>query len=217
MVKPRSAAISLLEPNIGLQRTSARGLAAEAASLGRSWQSVRGISVPAAIAAVLLASLAIAQTLPPKEGYSWKRVPEIKAAFLVPNGWHFRREQKGTSLGYFISREKISPPGEFLVGLSINVIHPPSSTKSSEYAKAFINQFASGKAVIRTWDASQGPFVGYGCRVKDDSTTMHALMLANPKTNTLYFVMFEAPNPEWQEAWHIGETLVDTLYLDDDV
>lgn len=34
---------------------------------------------------------------PPPSGFSWQEVPELKAAFLKPNGWFFKREEeKGT-------------------------------------------------------------------------------------------------------------------------
>jgi hypothetical protein len=171
-----------------------------------------------AIAAFLsLASAAQAQELPPQKGYHWERIPEVKAAFLVPDGWFFKREKKSETFGYFISREEIKDSGEFEVGLTINVMQHLRSIKAPDYAKAFLDKFSVGKTELKRWNANQGPFTAYGSLVRDGTTQMHTLMIANPKTNTLYFVMFEAPEREWDKAWSIGEHIVKLLYLDDDI
>ena len=36
-------------------------------------------------------------------GFAWREVPEIKAAFLVPSGWQFRRHAQGTTLALFMT------------------------------------------------------------------------------------------------------------------
>jgi len=46
---------------------------------------------------------------------------------------------------------------------------------------------------------------------------MHTMMIANPKTNTLYLFMFEAPKSEWDNAWQTGEQMVQFILLDDEV
>ena len=38
---------------------------------------------------------------------------EIKAAFLKPTGWHFKRESKKGTLAYFITKEDIDKVGRF--------------------------------------------------------------------------------------------------------
>jgi hypothetical protein len=55
--------------------------------------------------------------------------------------------------------------------------------------------------------------------VTDASGTfvMHALTIANPKTNTLYLFMFESPSATWDEAWMLGKQIMDTLAIDDGV
>jgi hypothetical protein len=61
------------------------------------------------------------------------------------------------------------------------------------------------------------PFVGGGCVVEDVTTTMKYLTLANPKTNTLYLFIFEAPTGEWREAAAIGNEILGQMILDDGV
>jgi hypothetical protein len=153
----------------------------------------------------------------PPTGFHWERAPEIKGAFLVPHGWHFKSERKEKAYGYFVSREDIDKTGEFLVGLSVNVMPRLKDRRAVAYAQEFIAAYAEGKEVLKSWDASMGPFVGSGCLVRDQTTTMHALMVGNPKTNTLDFFLFEAPNAEWDAAWPTGEEILRLMLLDDDV
>jgi hypothetical protein len=42
-------------------------------------------------------------------------------------------------------------------------------------------------------------------------------MVANPKTNTLYLIIFESPEAEWDMAWKAGQKIMDTLALDDEI
>lgn len=155
--------------------------------------------------------------LPPQEGYRWETVPEVKAAVLVPIGWHFKVDKRGATVGYFVTRESIDATGQFETGLTVNVVRRPEATDAADFASEFLSRFAAGKTVLRTWDVSQGPFVGHGCRVEDSVSVLHVLAFANPKTNTFYFVMFEAPKATWNEAWRIGERIVKMLYIDDEI
>lgn len=173
------------------------------------------------IAATLLLLAAIpvqAIDLPqPPAGFRWEQATDIGGAFLVLNGWNFRQERQGDVLAYFATREDISKGGEFLVGLTINVTPRLQGRDAVAYAKKFIQEFPIGKKLLKSWDASMGPFVGQGCLVQDLDTTFHTLMIANPKTNTLYFFMFEAPSREWADAWKIGERMVKLMLLDDEI
>ena len=66
-----------------------------------------------------------------------------------------------------------------------------------------------------------GPFEEFGCLFKDTdssgTTTSQALMVANPKTNTLYLFIFESPESDWDSAWKIGKQVMDALAIDDDI
>ena len=76
------------------------------------------LTVPAILAPlrnlklVLLALLVpfsvFATELPsPPNGYSWVSCKEIKGAFLMPLGWHFKKGMQGETLGYFFTKENI--------------------------------------------------------------------------------------------------------------
>ena len=62
---------------------------------------------------------------------------------------------------------------------------------------------------------------GYGARVRrtvnvDQPIILHILGIANPKTNALYVIIFEAPEKEWPAAWKIGEPILKKFMLDDE-
>jgi hypothetical protein len=63
---------------------------------------------------------AIDQPAPPP-GFTWQEIPELKAAFLRPTGWFFKREEVNGTLAYYITRESIENGGAFQTGLTVNV------------------------------------------------------------------------------------------------
>jgi hypothetical protein len=46
---------------------------------------------------------------------------------------------------------------------------------------------------------------------------MNCLALANTETNTLYLVVFEAPEADWDTAWKKGAEMMKKLGFDDEV
>jgi hypothetical protein len=173
-------------------------------------------SLTIAFIALTLPMLAIDLPAPPA-GFRWEEAKEIKGAFLVPNGWYFKHEQNKGTLAYFATPEDLAKNGRFTVGLTVNVMPHLRGQNAAEYAERFISEFPKDKKLLKSWDASMGPFRGMGCLVDDGVAVMHLLMVANPKTNTLYYFMFEAPRDEWNEAWKLGEQVVKLLYLDDEI
>lgn len=168
---------------------------------------------------VLLSQLALAIDLPPApEGFTWQETPEIKAAFLKPKGWFFEQENDKGTLAYFITKEEIKNGGEFQTGLTINVFHPKNSAVA--HAEGFIDDRVA-KTHGKKFQRDFGPFREFAClcKVIDEAgaTTTHTLMVANPKTNTLYLFIFESPVAEWDTAWKTGQKIMDTLVMDDEI
>ena len=64
-------------------------------------------------------------------------------------------------------------------------------------------------------------FQEFGCELKDTDASgtivMRALNVVNPKTNALHVFTFESPAANWDAAWKIGQQIMDTLALDDDI
>lgn len=170
---------------------------------------------------------AIATELPPPpEGYSWVRCNEIKGAFLMPMGWYFKKGQQGDTLGYFITKENIEENGEFLTGLTINVI-PNIPKKSgmapSDYAASFIKTAVSEREVFKKpWLSRMGPFEGHGVVLlnrdyqKGDYIT-HNLAIANDQTGTIYMIIFESPADSWNANWSIAEPMLQRFLIDDTI
>lgn len=177
---------------------------------------------------VLLLSLLVAFSAPmlqaidlPKapSGFTWQEVPELKAAFLKPEGWYFKQESSKGTLAYFITKEDLAKTGRFDTGLTINVFHLKKDA-AVDHAKALIDQMAT-QHNVKTWSRVVGPFQEFGCDMKDTDATgtimMHALTVANPKTNTLYLFIFESPVATWDAAWKLGQQIMDTLAIDDEM
>ena len=151
-------------------------------------------------------------------GFTWQEVPELKAAFLKPNGWFFKQESSKGTLAYFITQEDLAKNGEVATGLTINVFHLKKDS-AVEHGKAMIDQMAA-QHKVKTWSREAGPFQEFGCELKDTDASgtivMHALTVANPKTNTLYLFIFESPATSWGAAWKLGQQIMDALAIDDD-
>jgi hypothetical protein len=103
--------------------------------------------------------------LPPlPSGFTWQEVPELKAAFLRPNDWFFKREESKGTLAYFI-QENIDVNGEFQTGLAINVFRLKKEP-AVEKGKNAIDQLAIRKHGEK-WAKDVGPFKEFGCLARD--------------------------------------------------
>lgn len=155
----------------------------------------------------------------PPPGFTWQEIPELKAAFLKPNGWFFRREEQKSTLAYFITKENIDKNGQFQTGLTINVFHLKKDP-AVEKGKYMIDQISTAKHGEK-WSRDFGPFREFGCLAKDTdssgTTVANYLAVANPKTNTLYLFIFESPESDWDSAWTTGKQIMDTLAIDDEI
>jgi hypothetical protein len=173
-----------------------------------------------AVFALLSAPILSAIDLPkPPPGFTWQDIPELKAAFLRPDGWFFKRESEKGTLAYFITKEDLTKTGEFNTGLTVNVFHLKVDSEV-ERGKGMIGDMAS-KFHGKQWAQTAGPFQEFGCEMNETDASgtyaMHALTVANPKTNTLYLFMFESPAASGDEAWKLGKQIMDTLAIDDGV
>ena len=87
---------------------------------------------------LIFAASVYAMELPaPPTGFSWREVPEIKAAFLMPSGWQFKRQAQGNTLALLITQGDIDKDGRFNTGLTINVLRNAKPGTAVEYADAF--------------------------------------------------------------------------------
>ncbi len=151
------------------------------------------------------------------KGFQWEQATKIKAAFLKPDGWFFRVEEKPKTIAYFVSRED-SHVGKFRVGLTVNV-NRVTSGNGVEYARKILTEFprSPGKKLHRSWEINDAGLSGGGCEVEFDDIVMQVVILANPRTGLVYINTFEAPKAEWAEAWRVGQEIMSHLVFDPDL
>jgi len=151
-------------------------------------------------------------------GFTWQEVPDLKAAFLKPNGWFFNQGNLNGNPAYFITQEDFSDKGKFNTGLTITVSHVKKGS-ATERGKTFIDQMAA-QLHVKSWNQTAGSFQEFGCELKDTygngTVSMYAVTVANPKTDTLYTFLFESPAADWDAAWTLGKQIIDTLAINDD-
>ena len=90
------------------------------------------------------------------------------------------------------------------------------SSDSIEKGKSFIDQLANTKRGEK-WAKDVGTFKEFGCLTRDTDAVVQTLMVANPKTNTLYLLIFESPEASWDSAWKIGKQILDSRVVDDEI
>lgn len=173
-----------------------------------------------------VSSFSMANELPtPPKGYSWVQAKETKSAYLKPDGWYFRKERKGSTWAYFISKENIDKTGRFYTGVTVNIIPNIPKTKGkrpSEFSREFIQQAMKKGNITNSWKNAQAIFKIFGYRTenKDDKNgayLTHNLLFANDTTGTLYFIVFEAPTTSWGSDWGIAETILNFLAIDTEI
>ncbi len=152
------------------------------------------------------------------EGFAWQEIPELKTAFLIPTNWFFKRNELHGHPAYYISKENIDTDGQFRTGLTVIVYFKKKSVV--EYAEKYIDKLAT-QYHGEKWAKEVGSLKEFGLQSKhaypDGTGVDRALMVANPKTNTLYLILFESPEPDWDVAWKTGATIVDNLVFDDEI
>lgn len=170
---------------------------------------------------VFLASTLYAADMPsPPSGFAWQQIPEVKSALLRPEGWYFKQEEKGGIIGYFVTKQDIDTAGHFETGLTVNVFPRLGEGLAVERGKALIDRVAAEHGQ-KSWNQQVGQLQEFGCEVKDTDASgtevMHALAVANTKTDTLYLLIFESPAAEWDASWPIGKEMMDAVKFDDGI
>lgn len=156
------------------------------------------------------------------DGYSWERLDQIHASFLLPANWHVKSEANAGTLAYFLTAEKIKKGGRFETGLTINVIRNLKGKDAVAYARAYADEAAKRFEVMRRWDLDVGAFHGHGVITRQPShdevpsLVIAYLVVGNERTNTLYLMWFESRESTWEAAWTKGEKMLQGFSLDDE-
>jgi hypothetical protein len=169
-------------------------------------------------------SLPDAELPTPPEGFGWQQLNEIKAAFLLPDGWHFLKQRSGETQAYFLTREDIEERGSFSTGLSINVV-PDVEEKTGYTAPAYARAFVAvagtdtGEEVLERAQLGDDVLPGFGVRTRSENDAgqmviVHRIAFGNSETGTFYLISFESPEKRWEQAWEKGETMLTRFVLD---
>ena len=144
-------------------------------------------------AVLALAAVASAQNPPPApSGFAWKPIESVKAAFLMPEGWHFKEESSANTTAFFISEENIDTSGAFQTGLTVNVIRLKKGEAQGQ-AAALLAELGRtpGNELQNTWQMEKGVLKGIGGRFRiteegHPPILEYVLAIGNSRTNTLY-------------------------------
>jgi hypothetical protein len=171
-----------------------------------------------------------AQELPdPPTGFSWHRIKSINAAFLKPVGWHYTKLKNKHGVAFRFSKEDSKSGEPFLTGLTVNVtqkVSEVSHAKPSLYAVHFMDNYTRGQRVVMEGKLDEiGKLKRLTFEVikkisesKDDAMCrIRVVVIANDATDTLYTLIYGAPEDEWSNAWKIGKKMLGFFQLDDDV
>ena len=163
------------------------------------------------------------QTLPhAPEGFSWKKLDQVKAAVLIPAGWYFKQEKAEGTWAFFLTKENLEKSKWYKTGISIQVFQQKPEGTAENLAFHIIAGYAKDGGLIKTWNFAQGVYKGYGWqgvakKEKGELTKTHGLVFLNTGTKTVYLVLFESPEPEWEENWRTGEKLTQMIGFSDDI
>jgi hypothetical protein len=143
---------------------------------------------------------------------------------LIPDGWYFKRvtnTRAVAAVAYFVTVENINARGSFDTGFSLNMILPRSQSEAVEpYVKASIAQLERQNQVLKpSWELTDGVFHRYGCLVrvqgKAGPLVVDHRAIVNTKTKTMFLLVFESPESQWEEAWAKGANVMELLSLDE--
>lgn len=172
----------------------------------------------AVMSLVLLPALALGLDLPQAPaGFSWHEVPAVRAAFLVPDGWHYQEEVQGRTLAIFITQENLASAGMFETGVTINIfIDNPGAAGQ---VKTILETTAASHSADVSY-AKFGPFVKLACEFESprdeglEPVLIFLIGIVNTDTGTSYVISFESPKSAWPETWLKGKAVLDALMLE---
>ena len=156
------------------------------------------------------------------EGFHWQGVENIEFALPIPDGWFvkfFRRSETWQSglqeydYQYLISKENLDTVGRFSGGMIVTVVKN-NTVNAAEHAKNIISNDEKDPKVTKVIDSQkyeQGNVVSYHLQAEVSDDTIYEVTVANKKSNTLYFILFNGPTKNWTDDWAIGQVMLEML------
>lgn len=162
----------------------------------------------------------------PPPGFRWERVPAIKAAFPCPDGWFFTGRHLEDSYACAISRENVAKSGTLSTGFTVQVITgvlAKTGKSAAAYAAARLEAIgAQPENTIRfRRDMERGLLKGEAVEYRSAPVVAapsigHLAVITNEQTDTLYVLVFEAPETAWEQEWQVhGDVIMHQMLLDE--
>jgi hypothetical protein len=180
-----------------------------------------------------VALLVLAATLPgaaaerpaPPAGFAWVELTDMRAAFLLPDGWHFRQRggRDDRTFVYYLTAEPMGPERRPATGLTVAAmrrISESSGVPAAPYAEALGWAVSEDEELLDSWSATAGSLPLFGARIRrareaEAPVVVHRLTIGNGATDTLYVLTFESPEAAWPETKKLGEILLTRFALDE--
>jgi hypothetical protein len=157
---------------------------------------------------------------PAPPGYEWGNCKNMKAQFLVPNGWNLFEEGQGAAPACFISKEKIAPGKEFETGLSVNLVTVKAGTSPSEAAQRFLNKQAGRGELLERSSSHQGALDVLRAEqiVKEPdwpALRLRHVIVASAPTARIYVLLFETREELWARYLPVIEPVLRSLRFEE--
>jgi len=156
------------------------------------------------------------------DGYEWTFCSNIQLRLLKPKSWYKTEETAGSTEACFITKESFEGNGQFITGLSINMVKDVELTTGLaplEYVFNFItqlNKIYSGNGVIPIKNGED--FEGYSTLVTinkgSDSINSIYRALASRDSDNIYIYWYEGPEDEWDDSSLTGDMILDSILLE---
>jgi hypothetical protein len=84
------------------------------------------------------------------------------------------------------------------------------------------SQTGGNRQLIWSWKDTKGVFNINGWQSKSVSpdhvkTIVHGMIITNIKTRMMYLCWYESSESKWEEAWKIGEKMIQTIMLNEGI
>ena len=144
-------------------------------------------------------------------GFSWRIVPELKLAVLIPDGWFFKQEISsvaGIIGAVYVSQENIDELGRFSTGQTVFVYQPDSPEAFAANVLTGLENADTTTKVIKSWDYQADTYVVHHLRVEasfpDEAnpdnrkkTVQYSTLV---KGEWVYLIVVESPTSIWEQV-----------------
>lgn len=162
---------------------------------------------------------------PPPSGFSWQSIAEIRAYFLLPDGWHFQRIDAALDLDYVLTPGRVETVTDLQMGLRVSVLFETErkkGVKAGVFGKATADLFEKRGQVLTRWTKQQGPFEITSLMIENPTSPWPLTffqIFANTETDTLYWISFTSSSGDsWDDDWErFGSPIFDGFFLETEV